>query len=199
MRESLMPRMLYFSIHMYVPTLAASCTSHQKMQYSQMYTANSLGDSSARPTTSWPSTCPRGQKHASKVDKAREKQAAPRRIGEGVEDQKKPSWVRAENRVRKSLMDTFRYMMVVICPYEISPIPISFRILPSFQESMTKYRSNSEEIRATAARTEEIRKSTGRFQVLGYLEGDTLSYPIEISVPSLSKVINISMSTGSLK
>jgi hypothetical protein len=43
----------------------------------------------------------------------RERPAAPSKIGEGIELQKKLSLVRAEKRVRKSEMDTFKYMTVV--------------------------------------------------------------------------------------
>lgn len=57
----------------------------------------------------------------------------------------------------------------------------------------------NEESSATKASTEEMVKSTGRFHTLGNLEGFTLSYPIEINVPSFSKVMSMSMSTGSLK
>ena len=47
------------------------------------------------------------------VDRVKERPAAPNKIGDGIEPQKKLSLVRAENRVRKSEMETFKYITVV--------------------------------------------------------------------------------------
>jgi hypothetical protein len=47
-----------------------------------------------------------GQKHARSVDKDKAIEAAIKRIQDGVEDQKNPSWVRAENSVKKSEIET---------------------------------------------------------------------------------------------
>lgn len=75
-----------------------------------------------------------GHTHANIVDRVRESPAAPKRISDGRELQKKPSLVRAENSVRKSEMETFRYITVVTCPYESFPIPMRYITPFSSQE-----------------------------------------------------------------
>eukprot|EP00960_Hanusia_phi_P005831 169155-Hanusia_phi.AAC.1 len=49
------------------------------------------------------------------------------------------------------------------------------------------------------ARVPEMMNSLVKFHCSGIVEGKTLSYPMEISDPSLSSVMSMSMSTGSLK
>ena len=77
------------------------------MQYIQTKNANDLGVFKARPIISIPSKCSSGHEHARIVDNDKAKPPATTRIIEGFDDQKKPS-VRAENKVKKSDMETFK-------------------------------------------------------------------------------------------
>ena len=55
-----------------------------------------------------PSGLLRGHRHASAVEVARARAPAPKRIGDGLEDQNHCSPALAENSVRKSETDTFK-------------------------------------------------------------------------------------------
>ena len=60
------------------------------------------------PKVGMPSGLLRGQRHARAVEVARARAPAPRRIGDGREDQNHCSPALAENKVRKSETDTFK-------------------------------------------------------------------------------------------
>ena len=81
-----------------------------------MYTASWYGALRARPNVYTPSIVEEGHDKAITVELVRAKQAAPNRMGAGWDVQNQSSPVLAEKRVRKSEMETFKYIDVVICP-----------------------------------------------------------------------------------
>mmetsp|Transcript_19904 Transcript_19904/g.41716 ORF Transcript_19904/g.41716 Transcript_19904/m.41716 type:complete len:226 (+) Transcript_19904:819-1496(+) len=89
--------------------------------------------------------------------------------------------------------------MVMIWPYSIGG-----RLMPAntplgLFESSAAQSKRSDEPQATAPSTLETMKRNRIFHRSGIGDGRTLSYPIEMSAPSLSRVISMSMRTGSWK
>jgi hypothetical protein len=101
--------------------------------------------------------------------------ADPNSIFDGFVAQKNPEFDRDENNVRKSDMDIFRYIAVVICPYESRGIPNFARTLVGDQESRHRASKMIDDSRATAARREADANRTLRFHTAGSVDGITLS------------------------
>ena len=83
-----------------------------------------------------------------------------------------------------------------MCPQDMGSSPSMRNVDSSCHDSSAKWSNSSDDTQATAAITNDTRKSILIFQTQGLAEPMTSSYPIVISAPSLSSVIIINNSTG---
>jgi hypothetical protein len=78
------------------------------MQYAQMIRNSVYGSLLANPIAYTPSITDEGQARATTVEVVNAKTEAYSKIGAGAEDQNQSAPVRAENKVKKSEIDTFK-------------------------------------------------------------------------------------------
>merc|ERR1712227_1061253 len=90
-------------------------------------------------------------------------------------------------------------MEEVIFPQEMPPRPRDLIIEPSSQLWRRMWSRLTDEIIATKDCTNAMEKRKGMFHTGGVLGATARSYPMVISVPSFSKVMSISISTGMWK
>ena len=106
-----------------------------------------------RPTTGWLSSIgtEAGQKQATIVDELKATNAAAVTIGAGVDSHQYCSPALQEKSVRKSETETFRYIIVVMCPNDISGKPTFWKNESLRPEPSARWSNNSDEAQATAA------------------------------------------------